>query len=87
MYYTLSIENNHITGIATSEHPFMHNLTEDEKEDVIQLLSNRPQAEEGYQYELRADNYEWELVPIPTPSEDDEITDEEALAIIMGGAE
>jgi hypothetical protein len=61
---------------------------DDEKyTDLIDMIREKPQDPDGYQHKLRADNLEWELVelpPEPEPSEED-IPDEEALNIILGG--
>ena len=54
---------------------------------VMEKISNKPSDPIGYQYKLRADTLEWELVAVPQPSEDAEIPDEEAFAIITGEAE
>ena len=60
------------------------NCEKAEYETLEGLFAERPPAPEGYQYYLRADNLEWELVEAP---EDDEIEDSEALEILLGGAE
>ncbi len=53
-------------------------------ETAIGKINSKPSDPTGYQYKLRADTLEWELVAVPQPSEDDEIPDEEAFAIITG---
>lgn len=56
---------------------------------IMQKIQTKPSDPEGYTYKLRADNLEWELVelpPSPEPSEED-ISDEEALNIILGGGD
>lgn len=87
MFYALSIVNGYIVGIVSSEQKFKKNLTEAEKNEVLQLLLNRPNAEEGYQYMLKADTMVWELVALPVPSDDDELDVAEALSIITGESE
>ena len=62
-------------------------VTREKYEQILSLLLERPTAQDGYEYLLRADTLEWELVeiqPEPEPSEED-ISDEEALNIILGG--
>lgn len=49
-----------------------------EYDTVMQKIQNKPANPEGYQYNLRADNLEWELVELP-PVELEPLTDEEAL--------
>jgi hypothetical protein len=56
-----------------------------EYDTILQKIQNKPTDPEGYQYKLRADNLEWELVELP-PEPDQELTDEEALEILLGGA-
>lgn len=54
---------------------------------IVSELSARPVPPDGYDYRLRADTLEWELVelpPAPDPEEQD-IPAEEALKIIAGG--
>ena len=85
MHYTLSIADGYIIGVCESEGHFPSEITKAERDEIFNRLMSRPTAEEGYQYMLKADTMEWELVAIPQPSEDDELDDAEALAIITGG--
>lgn len=61
-------------------------ITEAEYAELLNIIRNKPSAESGYDYRLKAD-LTWELYELPPVPEDDEITAEEALDIIMGGAE
>ena len=47
----------------------------EEQAVIAEKLNNKPTAPNGYDYRLRADNLEWELVAI----EPEPLTDEEAL--------
>lgn len=87
MNYTLSIANGYIIGVCESEGHFPIEITKAERDAVFNKLMSRPTAEEGYQYMLKADTMEWELVELPQPSEDDELDDAEALSIITGESE
>ena len=60
-------------------------ITQTEYEEILSMLRNRPNAPEGFAYRLTAD-LEWELYEVPVEEETDEITDEEALDILLGGA-
>lgn len=60
-------------------------ITEDEFDEIMQIIQGTPKAPKGYVYRLRADTLEWELVELP-PMPEPELTDEEALGIILGGA-
>ena len=84
MHYTLSIADGYIIGVCESEKPYSNEISKAERDETFNLLMSRPKAEEGYQYMLKADTKEWKLVELPQPSEDDELDDAEALAIITG---
>ncbi len=61
-------------------------ITETEYNEILSILRNRPTAPEGYGYRL-TESLEWELYELPVEEEtDDEISAEEALEIITGGA-
>ncbi len=87
MHYTLSIANGYIIGVCESEKPYSNEITKAERDEIFNTLMSRPKAEEGYQYMLKADTMEWELVELPQPSEDDELDNSEALSIITGESE
>ena len=84
MNYCLSIADGYIIGVCESEWHYHNEITKAERDAVFTKLMSRPKAEEGYQYMLKADTMECELVAIPQPSEDDELDDAEALSIITG---
>ena len=63
-------------------------ITEEEYNYLRELCHNRPAAPEGYEYRINVQN-EYVLVevePLPEPNDDDELTEDEAWDIIMGGA-
>ena len=53
-------------------------IGEPEYSTIMQKIQNKPTDPEGYQYKLRSDNLEWELVELPSV-EPEPLTDEEAL--------
>lgn len=57
-------------------------ITKEEYDRIKAIIDSRPTAEDGFAYRLTAD-LEWELYEIPVS---EEITDEEALDILLGGA-
>ena len=57
-------------------------ITKEEYDRIKAIIENRPAAPEGFAYRLTAD-LEWELYELPV---NEEITDEEALDILLGGA-
>mgnify|MGYP003291968469 FL=1 len=62
------------------------NITETEYNEISCIIRNMPTPPDGYQYRL-TDGLEWELREIPVVSPDDEeLTDSEALVILLGGA-
>ena len=62
-------------------------ISADEYSEILSIIQNRPTAE-GKGYRLKAD-LTWEEYDLPTvhePSDDDEISTDEALNILLGGA-
>lgn len=61
-------------------------ITEAEYNKILSIIRNKPTATDGYDYRL-TDALEWELYEAPaTEEEDEELTDEQALEILLGGA-
>jgi len=58
-------------------------ITAERYAEIREIMDNMPEAEKGYYYILTED-LEWELHKTPEP---DEPTAEEALSILLGGAE
>lgn len=57
-------------------------ITQEEYEIILSVINNRPVAESGYTYKLRAD-LTWELCEIPPVEEEDaEATEEDFLAAL-----
>lgn len=59
-------------------------ITQEEYEHILSVIRSRPTAEPGYMYKLKTD-LTWELVEAPEVPVSDEISDQEALDIILGG--
>ena len=51
---------------------------------ILTMLRNPPAAPEGYGYRL-LESLEWELYELPPADPDPELSDQETLAIILGG--
>lgn len=68
------------TGIAGTE------ITETEYNEILSAVNSKPTTPKGYEY-LLSDSLEWVLVESPQEPEPDEITEEEAFEILIGGAE
>lgn len=79
------LSDNYILAIGTG--PGNTEITKTEYNEIMSIIQSRPVAD-GKGYRLK-DDLTWEeydLPPEPEPSDDDEISDDEALSIIMGGA-
>ena len=85
MRYYKQIIDNYLTSIGTG--PGNIEITEAEYNQIISIIQNRPQSE-GKGYRLKADLTweEYDLPPEPEPSDEDELSDAEALNILLGGA-
>lgn len=59
-------------------------ITQEEYENILAVISNCPKAYHGFTYKLRKD-LTWELVEAPVEPVDDEISADEALDIVLGG--
>lgn len=83
--YYKQLSDNYITAIGTGSGGT--EITETEYNSILSVIQSRPTSEtKGYR--LRAD-LTWEaydLPPEPEPSDDDEISNEEALNILLGGS-
>ena len=82
MRYYKQIENGYLLSIGTG--PGGEEITAEEYENILTIIRSRPTAEVGYGYRLKTD-LAWELVELPPVSEDEEISADEALKIILGG--
>ena len=85
MRYYKRISNNYILAIGTGYGGT--EITEAEYNEIMAIIQNHPTAE-GKGYRLKADLTweEYDLPPVPEPSDDDEISTDEALNILLGGA-
>lgn len=86
MRYYKSVDFDHLisigTGLGGTE------ITESEYNNILSIIRSRPTPPAGYDYRLKADLTweQYELPPEPEPSDEDEISDDEAMAIMLGGA-
>lgn len=85
MRYYKQISNDYILAVGTG--PGGIEIAETEYNSILSTIQSRPVSDtQGYR--LRAD-LTWEaydLPPEPEPSDDDEISDEEAFNILLGGS-
>lgn len=81
-YYKL-IEGAYIIAIGTGLDG--EEITKEEYDAILDLIIARPVPDAGYDYILKTD-MTWELVEVPVVEEEEqEISDSEALNIILGG--
>lgn len=80
MKWFKNIKDDYITVIGTGIGDV--EITQEEYENILSVVRNRPTPEAGFDYKLRTD-LTWELVEAPVA--DDEISADEALDIILGG--
>lgn len=74
MWYK-EIKNGYITAIGVGRNDSQ--ITKDEYDALMIIVHNRPAPPAGYDYLIRADTLEWELVELPPAPEP---VDEEATA-------
>lgn len=72
----------HAIGEGDSESP----ITEEEYNEILTAIRSRPTPPYGWDYQLRED-LTWELYELPPVDPDPELTDAEALAVLLGEAE
>ena len=85
MQYNKQTSNNYILAIGTGYGGT--EITETEYNEIMAIIQNHPTAE-GKGYRLKTDLTweEYDLPPEPEPSDEDELSDAEALNILLGGA-
>lgn len=60
-------------------------ITEVEYKNIVAAIQNRPTAKcKGYRLKTDLTWEEYDLPPVPDPSDEDELSDAEALNIIVG---
>ena len=83
MKYNKQVSNGYISAIGTGHGGV--EIMEDEYNEIMAIIQSCPAAE-GKGYSLKTD-LTWEsydLPPEPEPSDEDELSDAEALNVIMG---
>ena len=83
MKYTKQISDGYIVCISTGGAGV--EITEDEYDQILTVIRNKPARTETTDYRLRED-LTWEAYEVEPPEpEEDELTDAEALEILLGG--
>lgn len=76
MRYYKNIEDTYILAIGTGVGG--EEITQEEYENILSVIRNRPIAETGYVYRLRTD-LTWELAEAPVVEDDAEATEADYL--------
>jgi len=85
MKYFVKTDGGFVVSFGTSDRQIEIEISKETYEAISSEVANKPTAPNGYQYMLRAVDLQWELVELP-PMPEPELTDEEALEILLGGA-
>lgn len=83
MRYYQETADNHI--VCVGEGYGGDEISETQYRKILDVIHSKPTPPSGYEYALLTD-LTWELVELP-PMPEPELTDEEALEIILGGGE
>lgn len=84
--YFKQLQNNYILAIGTGAGGA--EITKAEYDEIMAIIQNRPSAEgKGYRLTTDLTWEEYDLPPEPEPSDEDELSDTEALNVIMGVTE
>lgn len=88
MYYK-HVENGYISGIGFCTDTVQDSISQAEYNEILTVIRSCPTSPDGKGYRLKTD-LTWEaydLPPEPEPSDEDEIPTDEALNILLGGAQ
>lgn len=84
-FYKIVDSSGYISGFGTNGPDGMTAITEADYTRLSETFQAVPKATDGYAYRLLDATREWVPVQLP-PVTEPELTDEEALDIILGGA-
>lgn len=79
------VEEGFIVGFGTNGSDSVNAISEAEYNSLTEMFQERPKAPEGYEYMIQDEPREWVLVELPP--EDPDLTADEAMEILLGGAE
>ena len=81
--YYKQIDGDYLIAIGTG--PGGEEIAKEEYDEIMTVIRSCPADEPGFTHRLKAD-LTWEQVEVPViPEEEREISDEQALEIILGG--
>lgn len=82
MIYFVKKSNGYIVSYGTASDSINEEITKEEYEAIQTAVAEKPYSE-GKGYRLKED-LTWEEYDLPVPSDDDEISNDEAFAILTG---
>jgi hypothetical protein len=68
-YYKYVVDG-YLEGIGTNGPDTVDAISESEYNTLLGMIRARPDTPEGYDYRLKADTLEWELVALPVTEDD-----------------
>lgn len=77
MRYYKIIDSSYIISVGTGTGGT--EITESEYNDLLSIIHNRPTPQTGFDYKLKADTLEWELVELPPIEDDTEATESDYI--------
>lgn len=77
MRYYKTIIDGYLVSVGTGTGGI--EITESEYNDLLSIIHNRPTPQTGFDYKLKADTLEWELVELPPVEDDDEATESDYI--------
>lgn len=82
MRYYKVVSNGYVRSIGTGRAGI--EITAEEYGEMLSVIKEQPTAPEGHAYRL-TESLEWELYEVPVVEIDPDLTDAEALSILLGG--
>ena len=82
------VENGYINGIGFCTDAVQNSISRSEYNEILTVIRSCPTPPDGKGYRLKTDLTweEYDLPPEPEPSDEDELSEAEALDILLGGA-
>lgn len=84
-FYFMTVSDGYVKSYGSACKKVQIAIAEEVYNAIVKKVEERPSTPDGYVYMLNAKTLEWELVELP-PMPEPELTDEEALEILLGGA-
>lgn len=80
MNYCLMVSDGYINGFCQSEDAVLNPISEEKFNRIKSIHSERPTAQDGFTYKLKADTLTWELAELPPIDDtDDDATESDYI--------